>query len=40
LRAKGGIKFGAAHYPLMIALHASWLLALWVFGNGQSINRF
>jgi methyltransferase len=40
LRAKGGIEFGAAHYPLMIALHASWLLALWVFGNGQPINRF
>jgi methyltransferase len=27
LRAKGGIEFGAAHYPLMIVLHGSWLLA-------------
>src|SRR5439155_9714809 len=26
LRAKGAVEFGAAHYPLMIALHASWLL--------------
>ena len=29
LRAEGGIEFGAAHYPLMVALHACWLLGLW-----------
>jgi methyltransferase len=40
LRAKGGVEFGAAHYPLMIGLHASWLLGLWVFGHGQPIVWF
>ena len=28
LRAKGAVEFGAAHYPLMILLHASWLIGL------------
>ena len=28
LRAQGGVEFGAAHYHLMVALHAFWLLAL------------
>jgi methyltransferase len=31
LIAKGGVETGAAHYPVMVALHASWLLGLWVF---------
>ena len=26
LREAGGVEFGAAHYPLMVALHAFWLL--------------
>ena len=37
LRAKGAVEFGAAHYPLMIALHASWLIGLWVFGHDRPI---
>jgi len=40
LRAKGGIEVGAAHYPLLVALHASWLLGLWLFGHAQPINLF
>lgn len=28
LRASGGIEHGAAHYPFIVALHASWLAAL------------
>ena len=40
LRAKGGVEFGATHYPLMIVLHASWLLGLWVFGHARSIIPF
>lgn len=39
LRAKGAVEFGAAHYPLMIALHASWLIGLWVFGHDRPIVR-
>ncbi len=40
LRAMGGVEFGASHYPLLIVLHASWLLGLWVFGHAQSISPF
>ena len=40
LRARGGIEFGATHYPLMVALHASWLLGLWVLGHERSVNPF
>lgn len=28
LRARGAVEVGAGHYPLMIALHASWWLCL------------
>ena len=37
LRDAGGVEFGAAHYPLMVALHACWLLGLWVYGHDRSI---
>ena len=40
LRAMGGVEFGAAHYPLMIALHASWLLGLWLLGHDRSVIPF
>ncbi len=30
LLARGGREIGAAHYPLFIALHASWLIAIAV----------
>jgi methyltransferase len=32
LRARGAYEVGADHYPYMIALHASWLITLWIFG--------
>lgn len=38
LRAAGGVEFGAAHYPLMVALHAAWLLGLWLFGHARSVD--
>ncbi len=28
LLARGGVELGAGHYPLMVALHAGWLLAM------------
>ena len=31
LRAAGGIEHGAGHYPLMVSLHAAWLVSLAVF---------
>ncbi|MEO1160080.1 MAG: isoprenylcysteine carboxylmethyltransferase family protein [Pseudomonadota bacterium] len=38
LMAKGAYEVGAEHYPLMIALHASWLAALVYFGLGQPVS--
>jgi methyltransferase len=40
LRAQGGVEFGAAHYHLMVALHAFWLLALWMFGHARVVDPF
>lgn len=28
LRAKGAVEIGAAHYPLIVVLHAAWLVAI------------
>ena len=30
LLARGAVEVGAAHYPLLVALHAGWLLALFL----------
>ena len=32
LRAAGAVEVGAAHYPLIVALHAVWLIVLWLAG--------
>jgi methyltransferase len=29
LLAQGGYEVGAAHYPLIVVLHAAWLVGLW-----------
>lgn len=31
LRARGGIEIAREQYPWFVALHASWLVAMWVF---------
>lgn len=33
LLALGGIETGATHYPVMVALHAAWLVGLWIFAT-------
>ena len=38
LRAAGGVEFGATHYPLMVALHAFWLLGLWLLGHNRAVD--
>jgi methyltransferase len=38
LLAEGGQEVAAGHYPLIVALHASWLLALWLFALGRPIH--
>ena len=34
LRAAGAVEVGAAHYPAIVALHATWLAVLWFAGRG------
>ena len=43
LLAAGAHEVGASHYPVMVALHAAWLAALWIAvgwfnGGGQPIS--
>jgi methyltransferase len=38
LMAQGAVEIAASHYPLLVALHASWLASLWVFGHDQPVN--
>jgi len=38
LKARGAFEAAARHYPLMVALHAAWLVSLWVFGHDQPLN--
>jgi methyltransferase len=38
LLANGAREFGAGHYPLIVALHAAWLAALWFWAPGRPVN--
>jgi methyltransferase len=38
LRARGAIEIGARHYPLLVSMHAAWLIALWVWGRDQNVD--
>jgi methyltransferase len=38
LLARGAQEIGAAHYSLIVAVHAAWLISLWVFGHAQPLN--
>jgi methyltransferase len=38
LLARGAIEVGAGHYPLVVSMHAAWLIALWVLGRDQDVN--
>jgi methyltransferase len=38
LMARGAIEVAPRHYPLMVAVHALWLITLWVFGHDQPVN--
>jgi len=40
LLAKGAREVGASHYPLIVAVHALWLAALWWFAPGRHIFAF
>jgi methyltransferase len=38
LRARGAYEVGRKHYPFVVAVHAGWLLALWLLGPGPPIH--
>ena len=38
LLARGAIEVGASHYPLIVLVHAAWLIALWIWGRDQDVN--
>jgi methyltransferase len=38
LIARGAVEVAPRHYPLMVAVHALWLIALWVFGHDRGVN--
>lgn len=38
LLAAGAVEVGASHYPLMIAMHTAWLIALWLYGYDQPVD--
>jgi methyltransferase len=38
LLARGAVELASGHYPLVVALHAGWLISLWVFGRDQPVS--
>ncbi|CAN5324370.1 isoprenylcysteine carboxylmethyltransferase family protein [soil metagenome] len=38
LMAQGAVETGADHYVFIVALHAAWLVGLWVLGWDRPIN--
>jgi methyltransferase len=38
LLARGAFELASGHYPLVVAVHAGWLVSLWLFGRDQSVN--
>ena len=38
LLARGAIEVGAGHYPLIVSVHAAWLIALWIWGRDERVN--
>ena len=38
LMARGAVEVAPGHYPQIVAVHAGWLISLWVFGSQQPVN--
>jgi len=38
LRARGAVEVAPRHYPFVVAVHAAWLISLWIFGHDQPVN--
>jgi len=37
LLAAGGIEHGASHFPVMVLIHAAWLIGLWLIGSDRPV---
>jgi methyltransferase len=37
LLSRGAVEVASGHYPLIVAVHAAWLISLWVFGHDQPV---
>ena len=40
LLARGAVEFGAGHYPLMVTMHAAWLIGLWALAYSHPVDPF
>jgi methyltransferase len=40
LLASGATEHGRAHYPLVVAFHATWLAGLWIIGRNRMVDPF
>ena len=38
LLGRGAFEVGAGHYPLLVVLHAAWLITLWIFVWDEEVN--
>jgi methyltransferase len=38
LKARGAVEVAGSHYPLMVAMHLTWLITLWGLGHDQPIH--
>lgn len=38
LLARGAVEIAPGHYPLLVAIHAAWLISLWIAGRNQPVN--
>ena len=38
LLAGGALEVAPRHYPLIVAVHTTWLISLWLFGRDQPVN--
>lgn len=38
LLARGGREYAPEHYPLMVAMHAAWLIGLWLLAIGRPVD--
>src|SRR5712664_246527 len=38
LLARGAVEIAPRHYLLIVAVHAAWLISLWVFGHDRPVN--